>query len=107
MSSISIGKLTAEEPMATDVKLISPRELAELCQQQQVKLIDVRTSGEFERVHACGATNIPLDQFDPAGVINDSEAVIYFICRAGSRAQKACDRLLAVNPNVRVVQVEG
>jgi hypothetical protein len=58
-------------------------------------------------VHANGATNIPLDRFDPAAVLNGCNEPIYVICRAGSRGQTACEKLLALNPAVRVVNVEG
>ncbi len=93
--------------MAGSVNGISPAALAELCKQQTVRLIDVRTPAEFEQVHANGATNIPLDEFDPAAVLNGCTETIYVICRGGGRAQKACEKLLTVNASVRVVNVDG
>ena len=69
--------------MAGSVNVISPAALAELCTQRKVRLIDVRTPTEFQRVHARGATNVPLDEFDPATVLNGCEDTIYMICRGG------------------------
>lgn len=89
------------------VELISPKALGELVRQRPVRLIDVRTPSEFQRFHARGATNVPLDQLDAGKVVNGSDDVVYFICRAGSRGQQACEIVLAANPLARVANVEG
>ena len=61
------------------------------------KLIDVRSSAEFEEVHAMGAINIPLDRFNAAEVISNhglnSANSVYMICKMGGRSKKACDAL--------------
>lgn len=61
------------------------------------KLIDVRTPAEFEEVHAVGAVNIPLGEFQAANVISQhrlsSDKPVYLICKMGGRSQKACDAL--------------
>lgn len=93
--------------MADEIEHISPAALADLSKQKQVRLIDVRTPGEFERLHASGATNIPLGQLDPAAVIDGSEEPIYVICRAGSRGQKACQQLLIAKPTIHAINVDG
>lgn len=87
------------------VQVISPAELAALGKQRPIRLIDVRTPAEFAQFHAEGATNVPLEQIE-AGLINGDETT-YLICRAGSRGHKACEMLLALNPQARVVNVEG
>jgi len=93
--------------MSQTIEAISPAALAELNKQKPIKLIDVRMPMEFQAVHAKGATNIPLDRFDPTAVLNGAEDAIFVICRAGSRGQKACEKLIASNPSVRVVNVDG
>jgi rhodanese-related sulfurtransferase len=93
--------------MPATINLISPAALAELCKQRSIKLIDVRTPGEFEQLHAQGATNIPLDEFDAAAALSGCDDALYVICRAGNRAQKACEKLVAANPGVRIVNVDG
>jgi len=72
-----------------------------------VRLIDVRTPEEYRQFHARGATNVPLDQLDPSKLLNGSDDAIYLICRAGSRGERACEKLLAVSPSARVINVEG
>lgn len=95
--------------MSTTV--IKPQQLAELCKDgKNIDLIDVRTPVEFREVHLNVARNVPLDQLDPAalmkarnGTANDT---LYFICRSGSRGQKACEKFLKAGFS-NVVNVEG
>jgi rhodanese-related sulfurtransferase len=93
--------------MPAAIEHISPVELAELCRKGPVRLIDVRTPAEFRMVHAKWAISIPLDRLDPVVVSNGCNEPVYVICRGGSRGQTACEKLLAANPTVRVVNVEG
>ena len=63
----------------------------------QVRVIDVRTPGEFESMHIPGAINLPLDQLDQhqstiAEHADDGEVIL--VCRAGSRAHQAQERLV-------------
>ena len=61
-----------------------------------LNIIDVRTPGEFARVHATGARLIPLDELDPAAIAIEypnRDDPIYVICQSGGRAAKACQRL--------------
>lgn len=69
------------------------------------RLIDVRTPIEFAAVHATGARNIPLDRLDPKALpVGDGDHPLYLICKSGSRAQAACQRLCEAGlVNVAVV----
>jgi rhodanese-related sulfurtransferase len=75
-----------------------------------IDLIDVRTPLEFREMHADGARNVPLDSLDPAKVMRAHDAnggqPVYFICRAGSRGQKACEKLMSQGYE-NVVNVDG
>lgn len=86
---------------------ISPRELAELrLKDQNLELIDVRTPVEFREIHVDFARNIPLDRLDPQSMtMGHAGAPLYVICRSGSRAKQACERLAAAG--IPVVNVEG
>lgn len=64
---------------------------------RQVRIVDVRTPGEFESSHIPGATNLPLDQLDQhaetiAEQVNAGEVIL--VCRAGNRAHQAQERLV-------------
>jgi rhodanese-related sulfurtransferase len=59
-------------------------------------IIDVRTPGEFARLHARGAESMPLDQLDPAAVRarrQTADEPVYVICQSGGRATRACQQL--------------
>jgi rhodanese-related sulfurtransferase len=93
------------------VALISPTELKERKEKgETIELIDVRTPAEFQEVHVEFARNLPLDQLNPAELLtqrtDSKDHPLYVICRSGSRAAKACERLLAAGfPNL--VSVDG
>ncbi len=89
---------------------ITPRQLAELQQQQQVDLLDVRTPVEFREVHASIARNQPLDALDPKAIMaarnGMADQPLYVICRSGSRSTKAVQQFLSAG-YTNVVNVEG
>jgi rhodanese-related sulfurtransferase len=90
------------------VATISPTMLADLRRKgDKVTLIDVRTPAEYGEVHVDFAHNIPLDRLDAQAVTalcGDGPA--YFVCKSGTRSQKACEKLLAAGLK-DVISVEG
>jgi len=92
------------------VTTISPRQLADLCKNAQIDLIDVRTPVEFRELRATHARNVPLNRLDPVALMQarngSKDEPLYLICRSGSRGRQACEKFLAAGfPNV--VNVEG
>lgn len=78
--------------------ILAPAELARLvAQRPEVRLLDVRTPGEFEAEHIAGAYNVPLDTLGEhgpeirAGVADP----VVLVCRSGQRARKAEQALRA------------
>ncbi|MBI1396510.1 MAG: rhodanese-like domain-containing protein [Betaproteobacteria bacterium] len=73
---------------------ITPEVLFALAQEQAIQLVDVRSSAEFARGHARGATNVPLEQLTPARLRDfDTKAPIYVICKSGMRSLLGVRRL--------------
>jgi rhodanese-related sulfurtransferase len=74
------------------------------------ELIDVRTPVEYRELHVDFAENLPLDRLDAAALVHDRhdspDDPLYFICRTGSRAEKACDKVRALG-FTNVATVEG
>ena len=62
-----------------------------------IRLVDVRTPGEFAEVRVPGAVNIPLDQLSARmSEISPAEgATVYLICRSGARSGRATKALAA------------
>ena len=70
---------------------ITVKQLADIQNETDIDLVDVRMPSEFREVHAEGAINVPLDSLDPKAVarsINGSKP-IYVICKGGNRSRKA------------------
>ena len=88
---------------------ISPKELEDWKKAGKTfDLIDVRTPVEFREVHAEGARNVPLDQLEPARILQDRKPgqPIYVICQSGGRSRKACELLNSAGV-ADAVNVEG
>lgn len=92
------------------VATISPRRLADLCNNGKIDLLDVRTPVEFREFHVPAARNLPLDRLDPAAVLQarqgDAAEPVYVMCRSGSRGRQACEKFQAAG-FANVVNVEG
>lgn len=60
-------------------------------QQAPVKLIDVRTPGEFAAAHIAGSYNVPLDLLPEhrAELRDTLRAPVILVCRSGQRARQA------------------
>jgi rhodanese-related sulfurtransferase len=89
---------------------ITPERLAALQQANEpIDLIDVRTPAEYREVHIEFARNVPLDRLNPKVIATQrngrANEPLYVICRTGSRANQACEKLAAAGINV--VNVEG
>ena len=90
------------------IQTISPRQLhSQVAAGGSIELIDVRTPVEFQEVHAAAARNLPLDRLDPAQIAAGRNGTpLYVICRSGSRANQACEKLQAAGVS-NIFNVEG
>ncbi|MGA2443126.1 MAG: rhodanese-like domain-containing protein [Tepidisphaeraceae bacterium] len=89
---------------------LSPREVYDLQSRGQlIDLVDVRTAGEYESLHAEGARSVPLGELTPqsatSGRRSAGDQPLYIICQSGGRSRTACQRLAAAG--IKVVNVEG
>lgn len=72
-----------------------------------VRVLDVRTPGEFESVHIRGGYNVPLGQLgEHAREIRDHvEEPVVLVCQSGGRARKAREALKEAGmPNLHVLE---
>ena len=71
--------------------MISVQQISAMISQgKATQLIDVRTPAEFEEVHAQGARLMPLDSLDVQAL---GPGPFYLICKTGTRAAKAVEKL--------------
>lgn len=83
--------------MTTQTTAMSPAELIALQDADpSVRILDVRTTGEFHTAHLPGAYNVPLDQIgEHASELAALHHPIVLVCQSGARATKAMEQLRA------------
>jgi rhodanese-related sulfurtransferase len=99
--------VSTEKTGAAIPPVIPPRDLAELIAQcPELRILDVRTPGEYESVHITGAYNVPLDTLGEHGAdirAHVNEPVV-LVCQSGQRARKAEEALKTAGmPNLHVL----
>lgn len=77
--------------------VLRPAEVAPMLNDRpNIRLLDVRTAGEYETVHIRGAYNVPLDTLgEHAREIGTVADPIILVCQSGQRARKAEEALNA------------
>ena len=89
---------------------ISVQELARrVSAGEKLELIDVRMPVEFREAHVSFARNIPLDQLDPAAIMQSRKTPgepLYVICQKGGRGGMAADKFHRAGFD-NVINVEG
>jgi rhodanese-related sulfurtransferase len=84
------------ESTQTISPVLKPQELAELLRSRpDVRLLDVRTPGEYESAHIPGAYNVPLDTLGEhaAEIRATVNEPVVLICQSGARARRAEEAL--------------
>jgi rhodanese-related sulfurtransferase len=87
--------------------VVAPAELAQLLPAHpELRLLDVRTPGEYLTAHIRGAYNVPLDtlaEHGPEIRTNVAEPIV-LVCQSGQRARRAESALrVAGMPNLHVL----
>jgi len=89
-------------------RILPPTEVAALAQREpRLRLVDVRTPGEYEAAHIRGAYNVPLDTLgEHSREIRASvRDPLVLVCQSGQRARKAEEALKAAGQeNLHVLE---
>lgn len=86
---------------------IHPSELRQLRQEDPgIRILDVRTGGEFESVHIPGSFNVPLDMLaEHVSKVAHLDKPVILVCQSGGRAATAQEKLNAAGKtNLRVLE---
>src|SRR5688500_6108279 len=77
--------------MSVLAPLLKPSDLSALtASRPDVRVLDVRTPGDFESVHIRGAYNVPLDTLsEHSAEISGVSAPVILVCQSGGRARRA------------------
>jgi rhodanese-related sulfurtransferase len=95
------------EPTTTTATPIHASELRHLlAEDPNLRILDVRTGGEFESAHIPGSFNVPLDMLSEH--VNDVALVdhpVVLVCQSGARATTAHGKLQSAGKqNLRVLE---
>jgi rhodanese-related sulfurtransferase len=94
--------------LSTSPTLVDPGELeAWIRGETEIQILDVRTPAEFENAHIPGAYNVPLDLLGEhtAEIHRHLDRPVVIVCRAGTRAAQAEQKLAAHGmENIRVLE---
>ena len=79
----------------TDVKLITAEEMQSILEQEDVQLVDVRTSQEYEEEHIVNSQNIDFSSptFDDDIAKLDKGKPVILYCKGGGRSAKCAKKL--------------
>ena len=74
-----------------DTDLIDSSQLRQLISEDPlIRVLDVRTAGEFDSVHIPGSFNVPLHTLgEHAGDLSQLEYPVVLVCKSGARADQA------------------
>jgi rhodanese-related sulfurtransferase len=78
-----------------DTDIINTSQLRQLMHEDPlIRVLDVRTGGEFDAVHIPGSFNVPLDTLgEHVHDLADVEHPVVLVCRSGARATQAHAKL--------------
>ncbi len=81
--------------LSTFTDVIDAEHLRTLRQEDpDIRILDVRTGGEFETVHIPGSYNVPLDTLgEHVRDLADVEHPVVLVCQSGGRASQAHESL--------------
>lgn len=91
MNTHPIAAIAEQGPVPQLAPTVSPTDLAQVLETHPgVRLLDVRTHGEYTAAHIRGACNVPLDALgEHAGEISALDTPVVLICQSGQRARQA------------------
>ncbi|MDQ0316956.1 rhodanese-like domain-containing protein [Amorphus orientalis] len=77
------------------LEVLTPQEVKEKFDRNEVVVIDVRTPAEFAFEHIKGAMLFPLSSFDASKLPGQSEKAIVFHCGSGVRSKRVAEACAA------------
>ena len=82
--------------------------LAQMAEEENYILLDVRTVEEFSNGHIPGAVNLPNESIEESEIpeLPDKEQRIYVYCRSGNRSKQAASKLVKLG-YTNIIEIGG
>jgi rhodanese-related sulfurtransferase len=88
------------------IREISPDQAKQMIEKQNAALVDVREPAEHASKHIPNARLHPVGNICASDISDHSQTLLIY-CQKGMRGKKACEKLLADNPNLDVFNISG
>ena len=89
------------------VYFVTPEQVAEWRDNDQVVIVDVREEPEWQDAHIPGAILMPLSSFDPARIPDVNGKHLVFHCRSGQRCGMAARKAVAAGFKGSIARMAG
>ena len=89
------------------VYYVSPVEIKDWRDADNVLIVDVREDNEWTEAHIPGAVLMPLSSFDPAKIPDPAGKHLVFHCRSGRRCGLAAEKAVAAGFLGVIKRMEG
>jgi rhodanese-related sulfurtransferase len=97
---------TTEQLGNCTLDVLTPEEVKQKLDANEIVLIDVRTANEFAFEHIPGAMLFPMSSFDAAKLPTQDGKRIVFHCGSGIRSRKVAERCGGAGMD-RIAHMEG
>ena len=88
------------------LETIEPTSLKNLLDKQKVLLVDVREAGEHRREQIPGSILVPLSDFDPKKIPDETAKQLVLHCQTGIRSAQAAQKLFVAGHS-QVTHLQG
>lgn len=95
-----------EQIAGATLEVLTPQEVREKFDRNEIVIIDVRTPAEFAFEHIRGAMLLPMSSFDAEKLPGQSDKAIVFHCGSGIRSKRVAE-LCAAAGITKLAHMEG
>jgi rhodanese-related sulfurtransferase len=79
----------------SEERQLPPAKLAEMLENGEAEVVDVRTDGERQAAHLPGSRHVPIESLSAEASNLDSSKTLVLYCRSGDRSGAAADAFAA------------
>lgn len=106
ITSLFLVSCSQEPAKNNEVKTINSAELKSKLDNNEVVLIDVRSTDEYKSEHIAGSVSVPLPILSMSQVLIKNKPIVTQ-CKSGGRGERGYNSLKSENPELEVYNLQG
>lgn len=108
LSALALTACGASSSKSSYQQLSMDEAIAQMAEEENYILLDVRTIEEYDDAHIPGAINIANESIgkDEISELSDKHQRIYVYCRSGNRSRQASEKLVKLG-YTNIVEIGG